>query len=61
MNAIQAAKPRGLNIVPVAIDDEGMVAQGSGGLSDVLDKWDTSRGKRPHMIYTVTYDRIYDP
>ena len=54
MNAIQTAKPRGLNIVPVAIDDEGMLAQGRGGLFDVLDKWDTSRGKRPHMIYTVT-------
>ncbi len=54
MNAIQAAKPRGLNIVPVAIDDEGMVAHGKGGLFDVLDNWDKSRGKRPHMIYTVT-------
>ena len=54
MNAIQAAKPRGLNIVPVAIDDEGMVVQGPGGLFNVLDKWDTTRGKRPHMIYTVT-------
>ncbi len=54
MNAVQTAKPRGLNIVPVAIDDEGMVAHGKGGLFDVLDNWDKSRGKRPHMIYTVT-------
>lgn len=54
MNAIQAARPRGLNIVPVAIDDEGMVAHGKGGLFDVLEHWDKSRGKRPHMIYTVT-------
>lgn len=54
MNAVQAAKPRGLNIVPVAIDDEGMKAHGNGGLYDVLDTWDTARGKRPHMIYTVT-------
>lgn len=54
MNAIQAAKPRGLNIVPVAIDDEGMSARGKGGLFDVLENWDKSRGKRPHMIYTVT-------
>lgn len=54
MNAIQAARPRGLNIVPVAIDDEGMCAEGPHGLLDVLENWDTSRGKRPHMIYTVT-------
>ena len=54
MNAIQAARPRGLNVVPVAIDDEGMKAHGNGGLYDVLDNWDEARGKRPHMIYTVT-------
>ena len=54
MNAIQAAKPRGLNIVPVAIDDEGMVAHGQRGLFDVLHNWDKNRGKRPHLIYTVT-------
>lgn len=54
MNAIQAARPRGLNIVPVAVDEEGMCASGAGGLSDVLENWDVSRGKRPHLIYTVT-------
>ena len=54
MNAIQAARPRGLNIVPVAIDGEGMVAYGKGGLHEVLNAWDTRKGKRPHMIYTVT-------
>ena len=54
MNAIQAARPRGLNIVPVAIDDEGMLADGKGGLEDVLENWDMSKGKRPHLIYTVT-------
>ena len=53
MNAIQAARPRGMNIVPVALDDEGMCAQGPGGLLDVLENWDISRGKRPHLIYTV--------
>ena len=55
MNAVQAIKPRGLNVVPVAIDSEGMVADGEGGLEDVLEKWDTRRGKRPHLIYTITY------
>ncbi|KAL9099222.1 MAG: hypothetical protein Q9163_005250 [Psora crenata] len=54
MNAIQAAKPRGLNIVPVAIDKEGMCAEGPHGLRDVLENWDTSKGKQPHLIYTVT-------
>lgn len=54
MNAIQAARPRGLNIVPVEIDDEGMVAKGKGGLEDVLSSWDYRKGKRPHLIYTVT-------
>ncbi|KAK5151161.1 hypothetical protein LTR04_006665 [Oleoguttula sp. CCFEE 6159] len=54
MNAVQAARPRGLNIVPVAIDDEGMKATGKGGLEDVLKNWDYTRGKRPHLMYTVT-------
>ncbi|RVX71251.1 hypothetical protein B0A52_04825 [Exophiala mesophila] len=54
MNAIQTARPRGLNVVPVAIDDEGMLAYGKGGLEDVLSNWDTNKGKRPHLMYTVT-------
>lgn len=54
MNAVQTARPRGINIVPVEIDDEGMVATGKGGLADVLENWDFSRGRRPHMMYTVT-------
>ena len=54
MNAVQTARPRGLNIVPVAIDGEGMLAAGKGGLEEVLKNWDESKGKRPHLIYTVT-------
>ena len=54
MNAIQAARPRGLNVVPVTIDNEGMKADGKGGLEDVLENWDFKKGKRPHLIYTVT-------
>ncbi|KAF2276519.1 aromatic amino acid aminotransferas-like protein [Westerdykella ornata] len=54
MNAVQTAKPRGLNIVPVAMDEEGMLAEGKGGLRDVLENWDFSRGRRPHLMYTVT-------
>ena len=54
MNAIQAARPRGLNIVPVKVDEEGMTASGKGGLADVLANWDYAQGQRPHLIYTVT-------
>ncbi|KAI4180456.1 MAG: hypothetical protein L6R41_007233 [Letrouitia leprolyta] len=54
MNAVQTAEPRGLNVVPVKIDDEGMMASGEGGLADVLEWWDESKGKRPHLMYTVT-------
>lgn len=55
MNAIQTATPRGLQIVPVKIDLEGMLASGPGGLEDLLENWDASKGKRPHLMYTVTY------
>lgn len=54
MNAVQAARPRGMRVDPVAIDDEGMCARGTGGLQEVLDNWDHSKGKRPHLMYTVT-------
>ncbi|KAJ8602922.1 hypothetical protein MRB53_042306 [Persea americana] len=54
MNAVQAAKPRGMNIVPVGIDDEGMRADGPGGLREVLENWDCKKGKMPHLMYTVT-------
>jgi DNA-binding transcriptional MocR family regulator len=54
MNAIQATKPRGMNIVPVTIDAQGMLAKGPGGLEDVLENWDFGKGRRPHLLYTVT-------
>lgn len=54
MNAIQTVRPRGFNIAPVAIDDEGMMAKGPGGLEDVLENWDFTKGRRPHLMYTVT-------
>jgi len=54
MNGIQAAQSRGLNIVPVAIDAEGMLPHGPRGLDDVLENWDFRRGRRPHLMYTVT-------
>lgn len=54
MNAIQTVKPRGLNVVGVAMDEQGMCAFGEGGLEDVLENWDFRRGRRPHVMYTVT-------
>jgi DNA-binding transcriptional MocR family regulator len=54
MNALQAARPRGIQVVPVKIDLEGMLPTGPGGLEDVLENWDDSKGKRPHLMYTVT-------
>lgn len=54
MNAVQAGKPRGLQVVPVTIDMEGMLPSGPGGLEDVLENWDESKGMRPHLMYTVT-------
>lgn len=54
MNAVQTARPRGLNIVTVAMDGEGMIASGKGGLAEVLENWDYRLGRRPHLMYTVT-------
>lgn len=54
MNATQTAQPKGVSIVPVEIDAEGMLADGPGGLEDVLKNWDNKKGKRPHLLYTVT-------
>ncbi|KAK8034413.1 aromatic amino acid aminotransferase [Apiospora rasikravindrae] len=53
-NVLSQALPRGLNIAPVEMDSEGMMAEGPGGLEDVLANWDESKGKRPHLMYTVT-------
>jgi len=54
MNAVQSGGPRGLQIVPVKMDLEGMLPSGPGGLQDVLENWDESKGLRPHLMYTVT-------
>lgn len=55
MNAVQTVQPRGVNVVPVVMDSDGMRPTGKGGLADVLENWDFSRGRRPHLLYTVTY------
>ncbi|KAK8002798.1 hypothetical protein PG989_002517 [Apiospora arundinis] len=53
-NVLSQALPRGLNVVPVEMDGEGMTTEGPGGLEDVLANWDETKGKRPHLMYTVT-------
>ncbi|KAI0122890.1 aromatic amino acid aminotransferase [Xylariales sp. AK1849] len=53
-NVISQAQPRGIQIVPVELDDGGMAVDGPGGLEDVLANWDETKGKRPHLMYTVT-------
>jgi DNA-binding transcriptional MocR family regulator len=55
MNAVQTVQPYGVNVAAVALDTQGMVAHGPGGLKEVLEGWDFARGKRPHLMYTVTY------
>jgi DNA-binding transcriptional MocR family regulator len=47
-------RPKGVQVVPVEMDAGGMKASGPGGLEDVLENWDPSKGRRPHFMYTVT-------
>jgi DNA-binding transcriptional MocR family regulator len=54
LSGIQASQPRGLQVVPVKVDGQGMLASGPGGLEDVLQNWDERKGKRPHLLYTIT-------
>jgi len=54
MSAIQSCRPRGIAVVPVKMDMQGMLPTGPGGLEDVLENWDESQGRRPHLMYTVT-------
>lgn len=54
-NIISQSKPRGVQIVPIKTDEGGMLATGPGSLEDVLANWDYSKGRRPHLMYSVTY------
>ncbi|KAL1852849.1 hypothetical protein Daus18300_012013 [Diaporthe australafricana] len=53
-NVLSQAQPKGVQIVPVKADEGGMVATGPGSLDDVLTNWDYAKGRRPHLMYTVT-------
>ncbi|KAK4189603.1 pyridoxal phosphate-dependent transferase [Podospora australis] len=50
-NVPNQAMPLGVQMVPVKADESGMSPE---DLEDVLANWDPSRGKRPHLMYTVT-------
>ncbi|KAK3325849.1 pyridoxal phosphate-dependent transferase [Apodospora peruviana] len=52
---LSQSSPRGVQVAPITADEFGMVATGKeGSLEDVLANWDDSKGKRPHLMYTVT-------
>ncbi|KAI2641874.1 aromatic amino acid aminotransferase [Hypomontagnella submonticulosa] len=53
-NVIGQAAPRGVQVVAIEMDEEGMAPYGPGSLEDVLANWDFSKGRRPHLMYTVT-------
>ncbi|KIV83897.1 hypothetical protein PV11_05882 [Exophiala sideris] len=50
---VASIQHRDVNIVPVRMDSEGMLAYGDGSLSDVLRNWDPAKGKRPHALYII--------
>lgn len=51
---LSQVQPKGVQVVPVEIDSGGMLADGPGGLEDVLGNWDPRNGRRPHFMYAVT-------
>jgi DNA-binding transcriptional MocR family regulator len=53
-NVLSQSAPHGVQTVAVEADEGGMVVGGKGGLIDVLENWDPARGKRPHLMYTVS-------
>jgi DNA-binding transcriptional MocR family regulator len=54
MAAVQTSAPRGIQVVPVSVDSQGLNPSGPEGLEAVLKNWDPRNGRRPHMMYTVT-------
>jgi aromatic amino acid aminotransferase I / 2-aminoadipate transaminase len=52
-SALEALHPLQVNTVAVKMDREGMLDT---DLEDILSKWDKKRGRRPRVMYTVTYD-----
>lgn len=50
---IAQIKPKGISVVPVKLDAEGILAHGDGSLSHVLQTWNSAVGKRPHVVYVI--------
>jgi DNA-binding transcriptional MocR family regulator len=50
---IAQIRARDVNVVPVRIDDQGMLAEGPGGLRDVIENWDYTKGRLPHVLYII--------
>ncbi|KAL2268679.1 hypothetical protein VTJ83DRAFT_3525 [Remersonia thermophila] len=53
-NVLSQARPYGMQVVTVKADEMGLMARGKGGLEDVLGNWDARKGRRPHLMYTVS-------
>ncbi|TFY60507.1 hypothetical protein EVG20_g7392 [Dentipellis fragilis] len=49
-SAVASVRPFGVGVMPVQMDGEGMRAD---SLRTLLAQWDESKGKRPHVMYTV--------
>ncbi|KAA1477299.1 PLP-dependent transferase [Dentipellis sp. KUC8613] len=49
-SAVASVQPYGVGVMPVLMDGEGMRAD---SLRALLAQWDESKGKRPHVMYTV--------
>lgn len=52
---IAQAKPKDINIVPIKMDHQGMLAYGPNSLYDTLSHWELNKGKRPHAVYLIPY------
>lgn len=48
-------KPKDVNIIPINMDDQGMLAHGPGSMFEALDTWDPAKGRRPHAVYLIPY------
>jgi len=52
-SALEAMHPLQAKTVAVKMDHEGMLDT---DLEEILKKWDKKQGRRPRVMYTVTYD-----
>lgn len=52
-SALEAMHPLQVKTVAVKMDREGMLDT---NLEEILRKWDKKQGRRPRVMYTVTYD-----